>query len=44
MSGCLDGHDRRGLGVDHFKLNKFANPDDGNYRAISGEIRKIVGM
>lgn len=43
-SGVLDGHGRRGLGVDHFRLNKFADPEDGDYIAVSGQIKLMVGM
>ncbi|MCJ1465981.1 hypothetical protein MMC07_004600 [Pseudocyphellaria aurata] len=42
-SACLDGHDRRGLGLDHFRLNKFPGPGDGYYKAVIGPIRRMIG-
>lgn len=28
--------------MDHFRLNKFASPDDACYKAVAGEIRRLV--
>jgi len=41
-SACIDGCLNYGLSVDHFRLNKFANPDDACYRAVAGEIQQFV--
>jgi hypothetical protein len=30
------------LALDHFRLNKFSNPNDGNYRAVRDEIKRLV--
>ena len=41
-SGCLDGHPKLGLASDHFRLNKFASPEDNNYRVVCEEIVRFV--
>jgi hypothetical protein len=41
-SGHLEGHPNYGLPLDHFRLNKYTGPEDGNYIAVSDEIKIIV--
>ena len=41
-SGCLDGFPKLGLACDHFRLNKFTNADDRNYRLVCEEIVRFV--
>jgi hypothetical protein len=38
MSATIDGKVNIGLPLDHFRLNKFSTPGDGNYQDICGEI------
>ena len=42
ISGCIDGYHKYGLPLDHFHLNKFSSPNDGNYKAVREEIRRLV--
>ena len=42
ISGSIDGYRRYGLPVDHFRLNKFSKPDDGNYKVVQREIKRLV--
>lgn len=41
-SGCLDGHPKLGLASEHFRMNRFSDPRDSNYRLVCEEIVKIV--
>lgn len=41
-SACIDGYPKHGLSVDHFRLNKFASPDDACFKAVAGEIQQMV--
>jgi hypothetical protein len=43
ISGCIDGYPKYGLLLDHFRLNKFSSPKDGNYKAVREEIQRLVG-
>lgn len=42
ISGCIDGHPKYGLALDHFRLNKFSSLKDGNYKAVKEEIQRLV--
>ena len=42
VSGCIEGYPKHGLPLDHFRLNKFSDPEDGNYRAVRDEIQRLV--
>ena len=42
MSACIDGYPKHGLSVDHFRLNKFSSPNDACYKAVAGEIQRLV--
>jgi hypothetical protein len=42
ISGCIDGHPKYGLALDHFRLNKFSSPNDGNYKVVREEIRRLA--
>lgn len=41
-SACIDGYPSYGLSVDHFRLNKFASPNDAHFKAIAGELQQLV--
>jgi hypothetical protein len=41
-SGRLPGHLGQGLPLDHFNLNKFKGPEDGNFSRVRSEIVKMV--
>ena len=41
-SGCLEGHPKLGLPLDHFRLNKFSNPEDGNFKFVRHEVERMV--
>jgi len=41
-SGSLDGYLKLGLASDHFRLNKFADAGDGNYRVVYEEVVRFV--
>ncbi|MCJ1472419.1 hypothetical protein MMC13_001067 [Lambiella insularis] len=41
-SGCLDGFPKLGLASDHFRINRFADPEDANYRLVSEEVIRFV--
>ncbi|KAL8732752.1 MAG: hypothetical protein Q9166_002533 [cf. Caloplaca sp. 2 TL-2023] len=41
-SGCLDGHPKLGLASEHFRMNKFTNAKDSNYRLVCEEIVRLV--
>ncbi|KAK2589778.1 hypothetical protein QQS21_012549 [Conoideocrella luteorostrata] len=41
-SACIDCFPSKGLNVDHFKLNKFPDAEDRNFRSVASEIQKIV--
>ncbi len=41
-SGSLDGYSKLGLASDHFRLNKFADAGDGNYRVVYEEVVRFV--
>ncbi|KAI9771574.1 MAG: hypothetical protein M1839_002767 [Geoglossum umbratile] len=40
-SATFDGHPRYGLPLDHFSLNKFTDPDNGNFKDVCGEITRM---
>lgn len=40
-SAKLDTFSNLGLTVDHFSLNKFANRDDENYKAVVREVKTL---
>lgn len=42
-SSCTDIGDRCGLASDHFRLNKFASPEDKNFELVREKISKFVG-
>lgn len=44
FSARLEGHRAIGLPLDHFKLNKFASPEDGNYQDVSGEVVRFYKL
>ena len=41
-SGCLDGYPKLGLASDHFRMNKFSDPRDSNYRLVCEEVVRLV--
>jgi hypothetical protein len=41
-SGCLDGFPKLGLSTEHFRMNKFSDPGDNNYRLVREEIVRLV--
>ncbi|MCJ1269015.1 hypothetical protein MMC22_008903 [Lobaria immixta] len=41
-SGCLDGYPKLGLASEHFRMNRFSDPADSNYRLVCEEIVRIV--
>ena len=41
-SGCLDGHPKIGLASEHFRMNKFADAKDSNYRLVCEEIVRLA--
>ncbi|KAH6961926.1 hypothetical protein BKA56DRAFT_177461 [Ilyonectria sp. MPI-CAGE-AT-0026] len=41
QSASLDGAERFGLGLNHFEINKFDDPDDGYYKSIKSQIRNM---
>lgn len=41
-SARIDGAGSHGLPLDHFRLHKFDNPKDGNYKAVKNEVCKMV--
>ncbi|KAJ8058482.1 hypothetical protein OCU04_012670 [Sclerotinia nivalis] len=40
-SAILDGCERYGLPLDHYQLNKFSDPKDGNWRELSDVITNL---
>lgn len=45
-SACLQSHGETALTLDHFKLNKFATPNDANYilvRRVLQEMERATG-
>lgn len=40
----LDGFEKLGLGLDHFRLNKFCGPFDPNYALVAIEIGKMAAI
>ncbi|TGO31109.1 hypothetical protein BPAE_0001g00030 [Botrytis paeoniae] len=40
-SAILDGCERYGLPLDHYQLNKFSDPEDGNWRQLSEVITDL---
>ncbi|EDN93035.1 hypothetical protein SS1G_08900 [Sclerotinia sclerotiorum 1980 UF-70] len=40
-SAILDGFERYGLPLDHYQLNKFSDPKDGNWRELSDVITNL---
>ncbi|KAK4158894.1 hypothetical protein QBC43DRAFT_273523 [Cladorrhinum sp. PSN259] len=42
QSGSLHGHRNQGLPLDHFNLNKFTGPQDGNYTAVRFQLVKMA--
>ncbi|KAL8833814.1 MAG: hypothetical protein Q9170_004074 [Blastenia crenularia] len=43
-SGCLDGHPKLGLASEHFRMNRFTDAADSNYRLVCQEIVRLVEM
>jgi hypothetical protein len=43
-SASIDTYPSYGLPLDHFKLNKFSSPTDGNYKDICGELVRFYHM
>ncbi|KAI9763363.1 MAG: hypothetical protein M1840_000555 [Geoglossum simile] len=41
-SGCIDGFPKLGLACDHFHINKFSSPKDGNYHFVQSEVTRFV--
>jgi len=42
QSGCLDGYPKLGLSTEHFRMNRFSDPGDSNYRLVCEEIVRLV--
>ncbi|KAI9695891.1 MAG: hypothetical protein M1836_006008 [Candelina mexicana] len=42
QSGCLDGYPKLGLSTEHFRMNRFSDPEDSNYRLVCEEIVRLV--
>lgn len=40
-SACLQSHGETALTLDHFKLNKFATPDDPNYTLVRRVLQEM---
>jgi hypothetical protein len=40
-SATLGSYPSYGLPLDHYSLNKFASPDDGNFKWVQAEIQKL---
>ncbi|KAM0139062.1 hypothetical protein ACHAP3_003330 [Botrytis cinerea] len=40
-SAILDGCESYGLPLDHYQLNKFSDPEDGNWKQLSGVITDL---
>jgi hypothetical protein len=40
-SATLGSYPSRGLPLDHYSLNKFASPKDGNFRMVQAAIKKL---
>lgn len=40
-SGSLNGHQKLGLDLNHFEMNKFENSEDNNYERV---VEEILGM
>jgi hypothetical protein len=41
VSATLGSYPSYGLPLDHYSLNKFASPDDGNFKTVQTEIAKL---
>ncbi|KAK5441925.1 hypothetical protein LTS15_011190 [Exophiala xenobiotica] len=41
VSGSLEGHPKCGLSRDHFRMNKFSDPLDGDYIMVQDEIEEM---
>ncbi|KAF5012594.1 hypothetical protein FDECE_1361 [Fusarium decemcellulare] len=41
-SGTLNGHQKEGLSLDHFNMNKFQDPQDNHFVCVSRQIAKIA--
>lgn len=41
-SATLLGHEKQGLALDHFGINKFEDNQDNNYQKVSWRILKMV--
>ncbi|OBT55313.1 hypothetical protein VE04_04045 [Pseudogymnoascus sp. 24MN13] len=42
MSGCIEGFPKLGLPLDHFQINRYSDPADGNFVSIKEEVRAFV--
>ena len=42
QSGCLDGYPKLGLASDHFRMHRFADPEESNYRLVCEEVVRFV--
>lgn len=42
QSGCIDGYPKLGLSTEHFRMNRFSDPGDSNYRLVCEEIVRLV--
>jgi hypothetical protein len=38
VSGCLEGHPKCGLSRNHFQMNKFSDPMDGDFLMVRDEL------
>lgn len=41
-SATLSGHERQGLAVDHFYINKFEDKFDNHYRNVAYQLLRMV--
>jgi len=41
VSATLGSYPSYGLPLDHYSLNKFASPDDGNFKMVQTKIAKL---
>ncbi|KAI9847445.1 MAG: hypothetical protein M1838_000864 [Thelocarpon superellum] len=42
ISACIDTYQRWGLNVRHCMMNKFADPQDGNYELVAGRVLDLA--
>lgn len=41
-SGCIEGFPKLGLPLDHFQINRYSDPADGNFVYVKEEIGAFV--